>query len=100
MRLTQTERRAIREAVAEVFGSSAVVRLFGSRTRDNIVGGDVDLHIETDPLPELETFARERRLWSMLREALDEAKVDILVTPRGRDLRPIEKVAYRDGLLV
>lgn len=100
MRLTDEERRAIRKAVAEVYGTTAVVRLFGSRVHDHLRGGDIDLHVETDPPEPEDVPSRALRLAVMLERPLDEAKVDIVESIRGAPLRPIERIAYRDGLEV
>jgi hypothetical protein len=43
MRLTDRERNEIVELAKRMFGAGAVVRLFGSRTDDDRIGGDVDL---------------------------------------------------------
>lgn len=45
MRLTGTERDAIRACAERVFGPACVVRLFGSRVDDARRGGDIDLHV-------------------------------------------------------
>ena len=46
MRLSERKRSVIRQATAEVAGPLARVLLFGSRTRDNLRGGDIDLLVE------------------------------------------------------
>ncbi|MEI9965079.1 MAG: nucleotidyltransferase domain-containing protein [Caulobacteraceae bacterium] len=99
MRLTEEERRIIRDTVAEVYGPTAVVRLFGSRVRDDLRGGDIDLHIEADPAEGMRS-ARSSAVWDLLQERLGEQKIDIVETVRGRDQAPIEKIAYRDGVAI
>ena len=78
MRLTPAEIEAIVRAVHEVFGETARVRVFGSRVRDDLKGGDLDL------------FA----------PALDDLRTDILLHERGRPSTPIERIALRDGVLL
>jgi predicted nucleotidyltransferase len=45
MRLSPRSQAIIHQAVAQRWGDSAQVRLFGSRLDDAVKGGDVDLHI-------------------------------------------------------
>ena len=104
MRLTEEERRIIREAVAEVYGPTAVVRLFGSRVRDDLRGGDIDLHVEADA-PEVIILGRGGlrlrrcdRLWQVLQERLGEQKIDIVETLPGRPMQAIEEIALSRGL--
>lgn len=100
MRLRDSERQVIRDAVAEIFGPDAVVRLFGSRTRDELKGGDIDLHVEADPIGPEAFPSRRSRLWAALQLRLGEQKIDLVISERGRPRSAIEQIAYRDGLLV
>jgi uncharacterized protein len=98
VRLTADEVAVIKAAATDVFGAGAVVRLFGSRTNDTLVGGDVDLHVEVDCVPDAETrlWTLRDALWSHLRHD----KVDILISQRGVTPRGFERVAYRDGIVL
>ena len=104
MRLTDAERRAIREAVAEVYGPTAVVRLFGSRVHDHLRGGDIDLHVEADSAEVVTrgyggiVVRRCDRLWQTLQDRLGERKIDIVDTVKGADLRTIDRAAYVEGV--
>lgn len=100
MRLTDEERRVIREAVAEVYGPNAIVRLFGSRVHDELRGGDVDLHVEADDVGQEQFPTRKTRLWTELQYRLGEQRVDIVETRRGCEMRPIERIAYSSGVEV
>jgi len=42
MRFTEQQIIFIKEKVEDIFGSEAVVRLFGSRVDDEMRGGDID----------------------------------------------------------
>ena len=98
MRLKPSEIEAIKAATAAAFGSTAVVRLFGSRVHDNLRGGDIDLHIESDQLID-EWSARavfERRLF----EDIEPRKVDLVISKRGGTPRGFEQIAYRDGIVL
>lgn len=98
MRLTNDERAAIKNAASDIFGQQAVVRLFGSRVDDNKRGGDIDLHLEidADKIDRHDTSEFKDRVW----EAMNELKVDLIVTKRGSPLSWIERAAYRDGVIL
>lgn len=98
MRLPPDYVDAIKEATREAFGATAVVRLFGSRVHDHLRGGDIDLHIESDPLDD------EWRVRDVFEQALfqriEPQKVDVVVTERGTTPRAFERIAYRDGIVL
>lgn len=99
MRLEPEEVAAIKAAAHKAFGKGAVVRLFGSRVDDTLRGGDIDLHIETDP-PEDEWRARGVFEDALFR-VIDVQKVDLILTKRGgRAPRGFERIAYRDGIVL
>ena len=97
MRLTDSERAAVREEVASVLGAGASVSLFGSRTDDTARGGDIDLYIEADGSVD-ELLDHELRLYARLIRRLGERRIDIVVHPRGHALRPIDEHARRTGV--
>ncbi len=98
MRLTEEERQIIKKAVQEVYGPTAVVRLFGSRVHDHLRGGDIDLHVEvTAPS---DSPDRKGALWLTLQDALGEQRIDIIESLNSVERRPIEAIAYRDGLVL
>ena len=94
VRLTLTERQAIREASVRRFGVPP--RLFGSRVDDTRRGGDIDLYIETTLSPE-DAFQRETQMAADLYRALGERKIDIVVNTGLRDL-PIYRIARAQGV--
>jgi predicted nucleotidyltransferase len=98
MRLTPQEIEAIKAAAREVFGPTAVVRVFGSRADDAKRGGDLDLYVEVDPGGW--SLRKESKFLDLIEEPLDELSVDLIVHERGRPLRPIEEIAVRDGVLL
>ena len=98
MRLTDEEVTAIKMAAAEVFGPTAVVRLFGSRVDDSLRGGDIDSHLEIDS-PEGErrgAYDFKERLFRMI----EPRKVDVVLSHRGGTPRGFERIAYRDGIIL
>lgn len=100
MRLTDDERRVIREAVAEVYGPTAAVRLFGSRVHDHLSGGDIDLHVEADDAGREPFPSRRDQLWAELQRRLGDRRIDVVQTRRGRPLKDIESSAYAEGVLL
>lgn len=98
MRLPAAYVDAIKAAAHDAFGTSAIVRLFGSRVRDDLRGGDIDLHIETDACDDA-PGCRDRFEASLFRR-IEPQKVDIVITERGRALQGFEHIAYRDGIVL
>lgn len=82
MRLKQRDIDAIKTAALVTFGASAVVRLFGSRTDDDLRGGDIDLLIEADASGESE-WTRVGAFRDELFRHIDEQKVDVVLVQRG-----------------
>ena len=93
MRLTPEQAQAIRERIRIHMGKQARIWLFGSRTNDSRLGGDVDLHVEPETAPDLTTRLRCR---GELADALD-LNVDLIVQQPGRDL-PIYRIAKSSGV--
>lgn len=98
MRLTPHEVDAIKCAAREAFGATAVVRLFGSRVDDSLRGGDIDLHIEADPLDD--EWRARGRFADRLFERIHPQKVDVIITSRGTEPRGFERIGYRDGIVL
>ena len=98
MRLTEREVEAIRASAREALGASAVVRLFGSRTDDARRGGDIDLHLEVDP--GAGSIEAEARFLDAIGPALEDLKVDLVLRERGEPLRPIDRIAYSEGIVL
>jgi predicted nucleotidyltransferase len=99
MRLTDDQVRVIREAVAASAGPDASVRVFGSRLRDDVRGGDLDLLVE---LPQ--AVDRPARLIATLGSRISRSmhgrRVDVvLLAPNLRRL-PIHDVALNEGQLL
>ncbi|MFW2831546.1 hypothetical protein [Sphingomonas sp. ID0503] len=98
MRLTQSEVDAIKAAVAEAFGADAVVRLFGSRVHDHLRGGDIDLHLELrNGRPDA---WGEARFVDRLFRMIDERQIDLVYRAPDAPMRPIDRVAYAEGIVL
>lgn len=92
MRLKQRDIDAIKWAALQVFGGEARVSLYGSRLRDDLRGGDIDLLIDVGPgrggLGDVVAFKR------CLFDRIDEQKVDLAFRVRGEVPAPfVEMIA-------
>lgn len=96
MRLSDQERRIIRNAAAEIFGPDARVILFGSRVDDARRGGDIDLFVETPDTADI--LAKKMRFAVQLQMRLGEQKIDIVVATDPSRL--IEQEARRTGVAI
>lgn len=97
MRLTGRQQQIIREEVVRVFGSDALVRLFGSRVDDNARGGDIDLPIESRGTP-AELLDGELKLQARLLRRLGDRHIDVVVYGGDRPLRAIDAHARKTGV--
>jgi predicted nucleotidyltransferase len=99
MRLTPDQSRAIVAAAAELAGTDARVRLFGSRLRDELRGGDIDLLIEC-PRPVARPVWLAAQITARLQRALGERKIDVLVIGPDTALEPVHRAARAEGVLL
>lgn len=99
MRLSEQQRRILKEETVAVFGTDASLRLFGSRVQDHIKGGDIDIHIEAEGT-ESDLLQNELRLRTRLLRRLGERRIDIVVHRHDTQVRPIDKSAHETGVLL
>lgn len=97
MRLTPAQIAMIRASVVQLAGDAARVWLFGSRVRDDIRGGDVDLLLELDS-PVSEPAQLSARLAAQVSRAMYGRKVDVLVKAPNLLHLPIHTVALSEGI--
>ena len=97
MRLKQRDIEAIKAAAAAAFGDTATVRLFGSRTRDDLRGGDIDLLIEADPTGETE-WRRTAMFKDESFRRIDAQQVDAVLVERGRPPSAFARLVARDAV--
>lgn len=94
MRITSDEMSAIRDCARAHFGEDAVVRLFGSRLRDDLSGGDIDLHVTAeDGGRELSPGA----FLDALSERIGDQPIDLLLVTSSEVPRPIDDIAILTG---
>lgn len=93
MRLSANEIKAIKNCVKE-FDPAAQVYLFGSRTRDNEKGGDIDLLLITDKIHLEEKIKLKLKLY----DTLGEQKIDILIP--DEENKTFVELVLKDGILL
>ena len=89
MRLSEAEKKAIKQAVRKHFGPDAQVYVFGSRADDSKHGGDIDLFVETELAGE---DLVQAKLWAMseMQRSMGERKIDIVAgSSRQKDDAPL-----------
>jgi predicted nucleotidyltransferase len=87
MRITEREVTATRLMATEGTGQDAKVTLFGSRTRNDLRGGDIDLLIELYA-PTRDTPSMSLHAGLRLQRLPGERKIDVLVTDPDTDETP------------
>jgi len=97
MRLSVEQARAIVTAARELAGPEASVRLFGSRLRDDIRGGDIDLLVEC-PAPVDRPVWLATRLTARLQRLLGDRRIDVLVVDPHTPLEPVHQIARAEGV--
>lgn len=96
MRLKQRDIDAIKWAATEVFGAEAVVHLYGSRVRDDLRGGDIDLLIDVPSAQDGWRAADKFR--ARLFERIDEQRVDVVFRVRGTTRSAFVRLVERDAV--
>ena len=99
MRLSREHIEALKRLAAEEAGSSARLRLFGSRLDDAGRGGDVDLLLElAEPVAEPAMLAAH--FAARASRALDGRKVDVVLSAPNLERHAIHESAMRHGVLL
>lgn len=99
MRISDDQLQLMKGAVDRILGVPNRLWLFGSRTRDDRRGGDIDLLVETDSV--LENRAELLcRLYGALIMALGDRKIDILLKDARTNEAAIFEIAKRTGILL
>lgn len=99
MRISAEQAQAIVAATRDLAGPQASVRLFGSRARDDVWGGDIDLLVEC-PEPIEQPVWLAARLTARLQRALGDRRIDVLVVDPHTELEPVHRAARAEGILL
>ncbi len=76
MRLDKYQLELIKQSAVAHFGKNTIVYLFGSRTNDNLRGGDIDLLINTDYSKM--TFQNKVLFLVELKKKIGDQKIDLV----------------------
>lgn len=98
VRLRPEEIAAVKRIVAEHFGPDAEVRVFGSRARLDLKGGDLDLHVRVPG--KAPGWKAESRAVAAIERALDDRHTDLLVLAADETPQRIDEVALATGVLL
>ena len=100
MRIDSNNIKAIKEVTKTVFGDTATIRLFGSRTDDNKKGGDIDLLIQCSrSISRMELYQLKIRFLVQLKKIIGDQKIDVIID-HGQQRNSIIHQAYKKGILL
>jgi predicted nucleotidyltransferase len=85
MRLSKTAGQVIKETAVRHFGPGVELWLFGSRVRDDVRGGDIDLLVEPKRPPESRARAAAE-LAAALQWQLGDQRIDVVIDDGAGDL--------------
>ena len=96
MRLQQNEIDSITSTANIVFGKGTTVILFGSRVKDELKGGDIDLYIQ--PINKDALLKKKIIFLVALKNKIGDQKIDVILAKD--ESRLIEKEALTKGLVL
>jgi predicted nucleotidyltransferase len=99
MRLSSVQAQAIVAAARAVAGDQARVLLFGSRTRDEVRGGDIDLLIQLPTVAPRPAWLAAQ-ISAHVQRALGERRVDVLLMDPHTEIQPVHRAALQEALLL
>jgi len=94
MRLSPQQNAIIRQVIADTLGNDAKIWLFGSRTNDQAIGGDIDLLIERDEAISLRQSLRTQ----VQLEMQLQLPVDLITLSANKPATPIANIARLTGI--
>ena len=94
MRLSPQQNATIRQVVSDALGSDTKIWLFGSRTNDQAIGGDIDLLIESDEAISLRQILRTQ----VQLEMQLQLPVDLITLTANKPATPIANIARLTGI--
>lgn len=100
MRVNSKDIKAIKDVAKAVFGETATIRLFGSRTDNHKKGGDIDLLIHHNQgISGKEQYQLKIIFLVQLKKIIGDQKIDVLID-NGQQHNSIIHQVYKDGILL
>jgi predicted nucleotidyltransferase len=96
MRLSEFEKRIIKNAAKDIFGEDTEVFIFGSRVDDTRKGGDIDIYLKC--LNEENILDKKIRYLIKLENSLGEQRIDVVINDRKDNFKPIFQIAEATGI--
>lgn len=97
MRLSEYQKKTILDIINATLGAEATVTLFGSRIDDTLKGGDIDLLLETNQVIQNPADVKAT-IAAKLRIALQDQKIDLLLSAPNLEHYPIHDIAKKNGV--
>lgn len=100
MRVNSNDIKAIKDVAKAIFGETATIRLFGSRTDDKKKGGDIDLLIQCNQtLSRMELYQLKIKFLVQLKKIIGDQKIDVIID-NGKQHNSIIHQVYKEGILL
>lgn len=106
MRLRSSDREGIIQAIESVCEKEKVsikemaLYLFGSRVRDDLKGGDIDLLVRVPEEKLREVKSLEIKFSTLIQEIIGEQKIDILIISVNPPDDPFHRISVKDAILL
>ena len=98
VRFTPTEVNIFKSAFQQTF-SKGRIYLFGSRTDDTKIGGDIDLYVQAHNLSDpMQQLRKKLNFQTLVKTSLGDQKIDVILENNPNS--SIEKVATQQGILL
>jgi predicted nucleotidyltransferase len=100
MRVNSNDIKAIKDIAHVVFGETAIVWLFGSRTDDQKKGGDIDLLIQCNQtISRMEIYQLKIKFLVQLKNIIGDQKIDLIID-NGKQPSSIIDQVCNEGILL
>ena len=97
MRLSEFEIESIKNLANVHFGENVEVFLFGSRVKNNLRGGDIDLFIRNPNGPQLKIRSKINFITDLIFQ-IGEQKIDVVLENQATKNSSFIKTIYSNGI--